>query len=285
MNMKNIRSIVLSTLILAVFAVPAFAQTALTQTTLNGAITTPTINGQPSNQVTLLSGTGVSVGYFLVVDQELMTVTSVANTPTFQVSRIGTGGTIVSTHASGSLVWVIPNTAPQTITTVDPSGSCTASNYQYLPLVNARNGTAWYCSPINSAASEWSGLTLPRDTVRGGRTVVAVNSASATNAYTIKVTDNIVSLSTSGTGSGSLATAINTWTLPSHVGLAGKILTLKDEGGGVTSTTFIAISGTVDGAGGTFSNITLKTAYGGVTFMAGSGGWFTINCLGSLVCK
>lgn len=279
MNMKNIRSIVLSALVIMLASVSAFAQTALTQTSLNGAI------AATGNSVTLLSGTGVAVGSFLVVDQELMTVTSVANTPTFAVSRVGAGGTIPSPHLTGAFVWVIPQSSPQTLTTIDPNGGCTPSNYQYLPIVNARSGVASYCNQVSPTTYAWGGSSMARFNARYPLTVQATLSTSATNAYTIKATDSLIMLTTTGTGSGSLATAINTWTLPSHVGLAGKLLTIKDASGGVTATTFIALSGTVDGAGGLLSNITLKTAYGGVQLVAGSGGWFTISCMGSLVCK
>lgn len=275
----------IAVLLTVLAALPTFAQTATTQTTLATAITTPVIGTPPTNQVTLASGTGVALNSWLQVDSELMVVTNIANTPTFTVNRTGQGGSVVGPHAVGAVVWVIPFTSPQTLTTVNPAGVCTASAFPFLPVINARTGSAWYCNTMFTGVAQWGAYSAVNQDFRRPFTAVATNAASATNAYTVRISDGVVVLTTTGTGTGSLATAINTWTLPSHLGLAGKVLTLVDGSGGVTTTTFIALSGTVDGAGGTFSNVTLKTAYGAVQLVAGSGGWFTLSCSKSLSCK
>lgn len=286
---QTLRSIglrVIFTLFVLLATVSAFAQSATTQTTLSTALITPTATTPPTNSVTLASGTGVIVGSWLVIDSELMQVTGIGGTPTFTVNRSGQGGTSVTTHAAGAIVWMVLPSASQTLTTVDPSGSCTASNYQYLPLINAATGTAWYCNAINGAASEWGGYdNAPHYSPKQVFTAVASASATAQNAYTVKVTDSIVVLTTTGTGSGALAAASSTWTLPSHLGLQGKVLILKDGSGGITGTTFIALSGTIDNVPTTTLGVYLKTAYGGVQLVAGSGGWFTISCYRSLLCQ
>lgn len=278
------------TLLLVLASVPGFAQNATTYTTLNGAITTPTSVGQaPGNSVTLTSGTGVVANSWLIIDSELMQVTSVANTPTFAVSRQGQGGTVISPHLNGAAVWMVLPSAPGTMTTVDPAGGCTPSQWQYLPIINIRTGTAWYCNPNQNIAAtsayEWGGFTIPHTDSRLPFTQIGVSQTAATFAYTIKVTDAVVMLTTTATGSGSLAAAINTLTLPSHIGLHGKKLVIKDGSGGVTATTFIALSGTIDNVPTTTLGVFLKTAYGGIQLIAGSGGWFTISCYRSLLCQ
>jgi hypothetical protein len=285
--MKTLTRLTLLLVTVLALAIPAGAQTATTQTTLSVAITTPTPTAPtPATTVTLTSGTGVVVGSFLQMDQELMVVTDISATPTFTTRRSGQGGTTPSPHAAGAVVWVVPPTSPQTLTTVDQAGACTPTRYQYLPLINARTGQAWNCSLINATVYEWEAVqTGNHISARRPFTAVANASATVANAYTIKVTDDVIILTTTGTGSGALAGPISTWTLPSHIGLSGKMLIIKDGSGGVTATTFIALSGTIDNVATTTLGVYLKTAYGGVQLVAGSGGWFTVSCYRSLLCQ
>src|SRR5581483_4315954 len=134
-----------------------------------------------------------------------------------------------TTHASGALVYI---GNPRVFSSVDQYGSCTASNLPYLPVVNIRSGNVWNC--INSLWQAWNPLpimeTKPRVSIAG-------------TAYTILPTDYLVVLSTT-IGS---QTGAKSFTLPSHTGLAGKHILVKDESGGITATSHIVLVGTIDG--------------------------------------
>ncbi len=258
------------------------AQTALTSTTLSVAVTQPL-----GNAVTVTANTGITAGVRLYVDKELMFVNSINTTTNIaQVRRgLGEGGTSGVTHAAGATVYIIPvgSAVGQAYRVNDPSGTCTATNEAYLPVINTKTGAIWDCvqqetNAANALAmSKW--VAYGEDQVR----VSAPRTAVAGVAYTIKLADYIVALVTTGTGSTGTSVAVQTWTLPSHVGHYGKTLVLKDESGGVTATTYIAINGTLDGLFNVGSNA-IKTAYGGITIYAGSGGWFTVGCYGNGLC-
>lgn len=266
---------------LLVTAGPLFAQTSLTTTTLSTAVTdlnALTVVVASATGITA-PGTGTNLVY-LYVDQELMTVRTVSGT-NIGVAR-GAGGTRAQLHAANSLIYVAP---PQAITTVDLNGSCTAANQTYLPVINVRTYTFWNCAstaaPLTAAQGgtavaaigQWQGWSSAPTSERATRTAVS------TQAYTILATDYIVALTTTSLGAG--ATAFRSFTLPSHVGLAGKILIIKDEAGALTSTTGIVLVGTIDGTNSSVATvIQLKTAWQSVGLYAGSGGWFTLWCSG-----
>lgn len=263
------RLLIAVALVAAAFS-PASAQTALNFTSFSSAVTDPA-----ARAVTLASTTGVSapttsaVSYVFAAG-ELMQVTSVNSTTGLVGVIRGVGGTRAVTHASGEFVYVAP--ANSTIT-YDPAGSCTAANQTYLPVINVRNGNVWNC--INSS---WQGANLtPMAEVRPRVSI-------AGTAYTILPTDYLVVLSTI---SNSVAT--KSFTLPSHVGLAGKQILIKDESGGISATTSIIVVGTIDGTNSaTATVVQLKTPFGAVLLEAGSGGWFTLSCHGgngSQVCR
>lgn len=256
---------------------PASAQTALTSTTNSAAMTSA------ATGITLTSTTGVVAGVRLYIDQELLFVNSVNTTTSIaQVRRgLAEGGTQAASHATNTTVYILPvgSSLGQAFRVNDPTGSCVAVNEAYLPVINTKTGWVWDCittentgaTPAAINAAHWQAYGEEPNRTAVPRTVVAGV------AYTIKLSDYIVALSTTGTGTGGLSVAAQTWTLPNALGHYGKILVLKDESGGVTATTFVSISGTVDGVFNVAA-VTIKTAFGGVTLYAGSGGWFTIGC-------
>lgn len=247
------------------FTVSAAAQTSLNQTTLSTAVTDLT-----TRVIVVASASGATANTTAAyIDGEFLPITAVSST-SLTVVR-GGGATRPRTHAASALVYIGPLVA---FTTVDPGGSCTSTAQQYLPLINISDGVAWNC-----VSSAWQGFVIaPPQSYASPRTIVTGTTAAA-SAYTILPTDYIVVLQSSGTASGSTATAVKSFTLPSHLGLAGKQLVIKDESGGLTATTNIVLVGTIDGVNsGTATVIQLKTAFGGWFGYAGSGGWFTISC-------
>lgn len=257
---------------------PVLAQTTVTQTTLSSALAAPT-QGSPALSVLLASATGVSAptatqpGSVLYVDQEAMRVQSLSGT-TAQVQR-GQLSTAAAAHASGAIVFAGPSsgTLASPFVSVDPNGVCVAASQPYTLQINPRSGNISACTATTTGArwQRWSSAGIFESAPRA---VVAGNTSSTSGGYTVKITDYIVALSTTGTGSGGVAAPVTTFTLPTPVGgLAGKILVLKDESGGVGATTFINIMGTIDGA----TSAQLKTAYGSLTVYAGSGGWFRLG--------
>ncbi len=130
--------------VLALSLVPrASAQTATTFTTLAAAM------ARNDQTVTLTSSTGVSAAGALnapvtglYVDREYMTVVSQISTNVWQVKR-SVGGN-QSSHVNGAVVVVgIPgifDLGPK-----DRVGSCTATSFAYLPLVEVQSGTLMNC--------------------------------------------------------------------------------------------------------------------------------------------
>lgn len=274
--MKTIRLALAALVAVFLTAVPLFAQTQLTTTTLTAAVA-----DQNTTSVSVLAATGISAPgtgstlTYLFVDTELMQVRTVNGTA-IGVLR-GAGGTTASAHAVNALVYVGP---PANFTSVDFVGACTASNFPNLPLINTRNGNVWNCATSVAGAGLWQGYSTQRSQELAPRTAVA-GSSLATSSYTILPTDYIVVLSSSGTAAGGTAVAVKSFTLPSHLGLAGKQLIIKDESGGIGATTKIVLVGTIDGTNSAVANVVeLKTPWGAVTLEAGSGGWFTVSCHG-----
>ena len=121
-----------ASLLVSLLSSLASAQTILTQTTLAAAI-----SNSSTSTISLSSSTGVTAGstVIYVADSgnsgEAMFVNSVSGT-TLQVQRgYQTLGSAAS-HASGALVFIGP---PYAFFTVQPRGSCTRSNVQYLPAI------------------------------------------------------------------------------------------------------------------------------------------------------
>ncbi len=121
------------------------AQTYSTTTTLSAAITSTS-----QTQVLVAAATSIAANTTaLVVDGEWMPVVALNGT-TVTVVRTGAP----QTHLNGATVIVSPIQAG--ISVDPPHGSCTASNYQYLPLINTQNGNVWLCwGPSGLAGTIW----------------------------------------------------------------------------------------------------------------------------------
>lgn len=146
--MKRITMALIAVLALSA---PAWAQTYLTSTTNSAAM-----NASQST-VIVASATGIAAGGALYVNREYMTVRSVSGT-TITVAR-GQAGTVANAHGASQTVIIIPAAAvPTVVTSVDPApvagvGSCTLTDYQYLPIINVTNGNVWLCRYTAAAQS------------------------------------------------------------------------------------------------------------------------------------
>lgn len=135
------------------------AQTALSTTTLSAALAAP-VQGNPQLTIALASGSAVSIGSGLYVDNEYMVVqSSTPQTTRWNVTR-GQAGTAASAHASGAGVLI---GAPSVFYGVNVVGPCTSTLEQALPHVNI--GSAIYnCPAVNtlagSAAASWDLISL-----------------------------------------------------------------------------------------------------------------------------
>lgn len=274
--MKKLLAVLATILLLAT---PVFAQTSLSTTNLAAAVADTS-----SQFVTVASATGItapgtgSTLTFLFIDGEQMGVRSVSGT-TIGVSR-GQNGTTATTHLANAFVYA---GSPNAFTTVDPSGSCVAANQAFTPLINVRTRSVWNCAATATGLAVWQGWSTVPMFETSSRTSVAGVS------YTILPTDYLVVLSTTLTGTGGTGVPVKSFTLPSHLGLAGKQIKIKDESGGVTATTLIRLIGTIDGTNSSVATVVqIVTPFGAVTLEAGSGGWFTVSCHGgngSVVCR
>jgi hypothetical protein len=116
-----------------------FGQTTTTTTTLSAAVS------MDDTVINLTSGTGIVAAAslnqtmsWIFVDRELMAV--ISGTTAVTVRRAEGGRRQV--HNSGATVYIGPASVfPSTA----PSGACTATDYAYLPVVNARSGEVWNC--------------------------------------------------------------------------------------------------------------------------------------------
>jgi len=246
--MKHIIRTALGVLISLGLSTAVSAQSATPSTTLAAAITTPSPGVPAGNRVTLASGSGVVVGSLLVVDREIMIVSDISASPAFIVRRSGAGSSVVTTHANSSTVYVIPPTAPGTIVTLDPAGSCTASNYTYLPLINIQSGNLSQCS-----AGTW------------------VDAAMPALPYLVSVTGLVPAAGTSPAVGGAALTAVG------GIGGAQSATTGNGAAGGAPS-----VTGGVGGAGGTSSGtggaggaVANTGGVGGGTITGGTGGAVT----------
>lgn len=140
-------------LALSLFVSPVTAQTHLTSTTNSTTMT------QTSTTVTLASVTGVAAGGALYIDRELMGVRSVSGS-VVTVQR-GLAGTVANAHGVTRTVIIIPAAAvPLVTTSVDPVGTagvgtCSPTDYRYLPIINVTNGNVWTCRWLDSVR-QWA---------------------------------------------------------------------------------------------------------------------------------
>ena len=236
---------------------PAWAQAAMNQTTINLAL------DATSSTVSVASATSIVAGHELYVDREAMLVQSVSGT-TLTVTR-GYDGTNAAAHAQGTLLY---SGTPSRFSRTRYAGSCTRTSQIVVPIINTATGEFFDCTN-----SLWS---VTSTTPGGAAGNYLARNDRGGGAYTILLTDYLVALRTTGTGSGGTFNPVLTWTLPTvGTGLLGKVLIIKDESGGLTATTYIAVYGTVNQS----TSYLIKTAWGGVTLYSGSGGWLTLSCV------
>lgn len=257
------RSTLAALALVIAFAMPTFAQATLNKTTLSVAITSAT-----TTFINLTSVSNVTAGDVLFTDGEAMLVQATPSANPVQVRR-GYDGTAATTHLVNASVWT---GVPSRFVSKDPlPGSCTPATVSQLalPVINTRNGFIWDCAKTDATAATptfkwqaWSPVSLFEN---GPRTAVLPAGAST---YTVVLSDYIVAL----VGPLTSATSVTQgFTLPSHVGLAGKVLVFKDETGAISATTFINLIGTINGA----TSFQLRTAFGSMSVYAGSAGWFS----------
>lgn len=236
---------------LCLFAVAAlcFGQTTTTSTTLNGAMA---LNDQT---LTLTSSTGVTAAGLapvtgLYIDREYMTVRNTVTadgTGNTWVVKRSVGG-IQSAHLTGAKVWV----GPPSVFDLGPKdrvGACTASTFQYLPIIEVLSGTQMNCdgngkySPLGvgefyvpPTQCTWVPTTLTQTstyTFAGASNVFVLKGISNAAAGTMTLTCNILVptnvqqlrgaivtditlfLASSATGSGVVPTSVGTSTLGS----------------------------------------------------------------------
>src|SRR5581483_3600838 len=123
----------------AEWAVTLGAQTALSSTTISAAM------GQADTQVAIASTTGftaatTSAAGYALVDRELMRVLTV-NTSSKVITLVrGQLSTRAAPHISGATITFVPSAA---LVGYIPSGQCTRTNLQYVPLITSdANGLA-----------------------------------------------------------------------------------------------------------------------------------------------
>jgi hypothetical protein len=164
--MKSLRSAVLTATLLglALIAGPPvahlFAQTAMTVTTLGAALAAP-VQGAPNNVVTLASGTGVSVGVGMAIDNEYFVVTGAQPQTTRWTVARGQSGTAAGAHANGAGVIIGAANNFGFNQNGGPVGPCTSTLVQALPYVTVSNGgvNIYTCPAVTtltgSTAATW----------------------------------------------------------------------------------------------------------------------------------
>lgn len=248
--MKTIKNLLLSFLLLMV-AVPAMAQTATTRTALSTALT------NNSNQVVVLSATGISAstgssttfiaicdgnGLGTVQACEQMQVRSISGT-TLTVTR-GIRGNPTA-HPANSIVWygTAGNFIGSTGNTsgvfvpATPSGTCTRTSNQFLPVLNPNTGDVADCIlSLANTTDRWQVVNAGQQFANFfplKRLPYGTSGSSA--AYTALLSDTIIGVNTS--------TAL-TITLPACTGCEGKWYHVIDMNGGIANApTTITISG------------------------------------------
>lgn len=222
---------------------PASAQATLTQTTLSAAL------NNTATSFNVASASGAAAGYIVYVDREAMRVNSVSSN-TLTVQR-GVNGTSAQAHAASAVAFL---DQAQYFYNTDMSGTCTATNQVVLPHINVTSGQIAQC--VNGRWQGQAGSYLPFTGAVYPRTPV-VNVA-----YTAKYTDVIIAYTS--------LSAARSVTLPSAVGMAGKVFIIKDEDG-LAATYNITVVGTIDGS----SNATISSNYGVGRYFSDGTAWFS----------
>lgn len=148
--MKIMLRLTLLCTLLVGLALPARAQTYNASTTLSQAVTSYT-----ATTITVASVTGMVVGNYVYVagGNELMQITAInTTTKVLTVTR----ATRPAKHPTSSVVFWGPG-AMFVNNAVDGQGhplygSCTASNYAYLPLIDRVTGNVYLCRAFGTSA-------------------------------------------------------------------------------------------------------------------------------------
>lgn len=152
--MKTLRALALAGLLAVVVAalhwsggptVRLDAQAAITSTTTSAAVT------RTQTTVPLTSDSGVAAGTKLFIDLELVeAVSEVGTTGRWNVRRgLADGGSPATGHASGSKVWIFPNSSSGSLyfTYDQASGAtCAQTDYPYVPFINTKTGHVFDCA-------------------------------------------------------------------------------------------------------------------------------------------
>src|SRR5262249_54391085 len=141
-QMRNFTKIALLILAALALTVPVHAQV---QTTLSAAVDSQT------RTFPVASTSGISAGYGVVIDNEVLIVASVPSSKQLVVVPRGAYGTIAVPHKTGTMVLAAPASA---FIKYVPAGSCTPGQglfNQSSILITTDSGNAgaqWVCSPV-----------------------------------------------------------------------------------------------------------------------------------------
>lgn len=270
-------------LFLCLFAVAAlgFGQTTTTSTTLATAMSRGDLT------INLTSGTGVSAAGLapltgLYVDREYMTVTSAvgASTTVWNVKR-SVGG-LQTPHLSGATVWVsVPGTF--VLDPFDRVGSCTATSFAYLPIIQVKTGTIMNCD----GNGKYSPLGIGEFYVPPTQCTWVPTTLTQTSTYTFAGASNVFVLKgISNAAAGTMTLTCNILVPTAVLALRGAIVTditlllaSSATGSGVVPTsvgtsTLGAITFSTAAATQTASTVTPVTTGGTVTTLGASAGSF-----------
>lgn len=270
MKNKIISLFVSALLAVLVFTPAAQAQTATARTALSAAVTNTTATTFQLLAVSGITTPTATAPIFGYVDQELVQILSINTTAlTINVLR-GQGGTFASTHLNGATFFSGPSSGNNAGVFInsDMQGSCTRTNWIYLPVINPKDGNIFDCilSPTTqtgaaATTSEWVAFNAQPI----GRARPYKKLAVTVTTYTLLPSDEIVGYNTNVNG---------TITIPALTGFIGKIYTIQSENTGVPTITIATSSGqTINGA----ASITMPgtgTAYGQVQIYSDGRNWF-----------
>lgn len=219
--------------LIALLAPLAHAQlNILSTTTLSTAITS---TGAPPNNITtiiLASTSNVTVpsatgsGSLLFIDGEAMQVLTIPVSGTVTVQR-GAASTRPTAHAASVVVWIGNadwfNSAPPSN---PPRGPCTASSLYASPDVHILDGNWYACDTLGL----W-GYAGPYDTDGQSR---YAETGIGDAAYTALVTDRFIYFTA--------ITATRVITLPAASSVPGKVITVSDAKGLLTTSIAIELN-------------------------------------------
>lgn len=139
--------------LIVVWAGPLQAQTAITSTTLSAAITAGQ-GGPSTQQITVSSATGMSVGSVLWIEGSIYRITAISSTTITVITQYAP-----ASHLTSAVVYVVPLQAQ---ISYDPTGSCirgTAGAFPmyspYTLMFNTENGHIARCAGATLGSRTW----------------------------------------------------------------------------------------------------------------------------------